>query len=255
MQYVVIGRQTRIPAALAGDSDVDILVAREDSGRAEMALLRLGFEERGSRSGHGAVGSFVRWEAGGPPVRVELHYELRLGFGVAPSFRIHTAGELIQGSGMQDLVRVPSASDHLALHLVKGLLAWEATDLLAGRRRHPFDADEVRLLLRGISREDFVGSTARIFPPLPSPLAGRVYIEAQRLDRGEIGVAARLRLTSLSMAVRDSLAAWSDRPLLLAWLRSVRLRFARLFASRSPQVVGGRDQSPSVDGPEPMPAQ
>ncbi|MGH8947095.1 MAG: hypothetical protein ACRDVL_13235 [Acidimicrobiia bacterium] len=256
IQYVVLGRQSRIESTLSGLGDLDILVSREDGGRAEVVLLRLGFREQSPCPGDGAVGNYVKWDTGsGTPVQVQLHRELRLGFAVAPSFRVPTAGELIDGSTLKGLVRVPSASDHLALHVVKGLLAWEATDLLAGRRRHPFDSAEVRLLLPHVSEEEFIGSVARVFPPLPWLLAGRIFIEAQRLHRDESGVAARLRLTMMSMSVRDSLVAWSDRPLLLAWLRSVRRRLTRLLSRRSHHPRTGRHEASSVDGSEPMPAQ
>lgn len=256
IQYVVLGRQSRIAAILAGGGDLDILVAREDSPRAERALLRLGFEEQGGGPRREGVGDFMKFETGSEmPVQVELHYELRLGFGVAPSFRIPTADELIHGSTLQGLVRTPSTSDHLALHVVKGLLAWEATDLLSGGRRHPFDSDEVALLLANVSREEFVGSVRRVFPPLPLDLRGRLFDEAHRLYRGQSGLAARLRLTMMSMSMRDSLVAWSGRPLLLAWLRSVRRRFTRLFHPRLHDIAAGRKEAPSLDSSEPMPAQ
>lgn len=222
------------------------MVAREDAARVEMLLLGLGFRERSSdgEPPQFAVTDYVSDDPEtGSQLHVQIHHELRLGHSVAPSFRLPVGDRLISGSELIGLARLPEASLHLLLYLVKRLLTTEASDLflvLLGRSLpDPLDPDELRLQLALVSEAEFTTSARSLFPMLDPRLLSRIYTEATRWADQVGGIAARFRFTVLATRLRWRLARYSDRPLPISWLRSLFRRAARVMGpgSRRPAIA------------------
>lgn len=263
IQYVLIGRRSRTRLNLAGEGDLDVLVARAHAARVEMLLLEHGFKERRSDGGVGeyAVTDYVKEDPEtGKQVHLQLHHEVRLGHSVAPSFRLPIVDQLIAGSALDGPARVPEPSLQLTLYLVRRLLALEASDLffaLAGgrSRSEPFDPVELRMLIPIVSEAQFISSARRLFPMLQPEWLSRIHAEASRLSREEIDWVTRLRLTAIATSLRRALSVWSDRPLWLSWLRSLYRRTARLLSAVTTPVtsrshVRRRQDSAGYDGTE-----
>ena len=147
----------RLPAALAGESDLDLLISRSDQHRAQAILLECGlklFPDVANRLDP-AVSSYLGFdEASGRLVHLHLHFRLVLGEPLLKIYRLPWEDTLLDRAQMHPTLRVrvlDPASEALLL-AVRGALEPSRIDPVAARHwsatQQKFERDRQDLAVR-----------------------------------------------------------------------------------------------------------
>ena len=128
----------RLPAVLAGDADLDLLVARSDQHRLQSILLDRGFKQfRNLRAlDDPAVASFIGYdEPSGRLVHVHLHMRLMVGAKLLPNYRLPWEAKILASAQMHPRypVHVLDAASEAALLVVRACLELRRLDPVVAR--------------------------------------------------------------------------------------------------------------------------
>jgi thymidylate kinase len=126
----------RIEAALAGDSDLDLLVAKEDQYRAWGNLLQTGFKyfPAVAHRNHPAISSFLSYdEQSGRIVHVHLHVRLVIGGALLKTHRVQWEDVILERAVWHSTlpIRVLDPTDEALLMHVRSCLELRRTDPVA----------------------------------------------------------------------------------------------------------------------------
>lgn len=236
----------RLPLALAGGSDLDLLIAREQQHRARAILLGQGFKhfpELPHRD-HPALSSWLGYdEASGRIVHLHLHFRLVLGTPLFKNYRLPWEDTILRRAEWHPAlpVRVLDAASEALLLVVRAVVEPSWTDPVAMRqrsaRRRKFEADRedlhaclARPVLRERAAEVFPGDLADLVTDAwfrPRPLEGQRQL--RRRLRRELSA---YRLNSL---VEAQLRVAARAFLCVAGVVNKRgLHLARPYGRRSP---------------------
>ena len=128
----------RVEAAFAGDSDLDLLVAKQHQYRAQQSLLECGFKcfPAVAHRDHPAISSFLGYdEAGGRIVHVHLHVRLVVGGALLKTHRVRWE-EMVLARAVchpELPIRVLDPADEALLMVVRACLELRRTDPVALR--------------------------------------------------------------------------------------------------------------------------
>lgn len=128
----------RVEAAFAGDSDLDLLVAKQDQYRAQESLLQCGFKcfPAVAHRDHPAISSFLGHdEASGRIVHVHLHVRLVIGGALLKTHRVQWEEMVLARAALHPElpIRVLDPSDEALLMVVRACLELRRTDPVALR--------------------------------------------------------------------------------------------------------------------------
>jgi thymidylate kinase len=126
----------RVEAALAGDSDLDLLVARPDQYRAQESLLQAGFKcfPAIAHRDHPAISSFLGYDTdSGRIVHVHLHVRLVIGGALLKTHRVQWEERVLARAVWHPVlpIRVLDPADEAVLMLVRTCLELRRTDPVA----------------------------------------------------------------------------------------------------------------------------
>jgi len=196
----------RVEVALAGDSDLDLLVAKEDQYRAWQNLLQSGFKyfSAVAHRNHPAIYSFLGYdEQSGRIVHVHLHVRLVIGGALLKTHRIHWEDVILARTVWHPTlpIRILDPTDEALLTYVRACLELRRTDPVAlhrwGTLKQKFAMDQDALTAR-LDRATLLQRSCEIFS---HELAG-VVTEALL---GESTLVAKRRLT---LRIRKELGSW-----------------------------------------------
>jgi thymidylate kinase len=132
---------------LAGEGDLDLLVARADAAPFACALARLGFKQArptGDRVLPGVVDYYGFDAAASRFVHLHVHYQLVLGHDLTKNFRLPLEGAYLESASHSGVIPVPAAEFELILFVLRMTLKYGAAESalrrLAGGRSAASDA-------------------------------------------------------------------------------------------------------------------
>jgi len=234
----------RIEAALAGLSDLDLLVAKQDQYRAQESLLRLGFKCFSTvGSSQPAISSFLGYdEASGRIVHVHLHVRLVIGGALVKTHRLHWETMVLARSVQHPLwpIRILDPADAALLSLVREALEVRRTDPVALRHwadlQRKFTTD--REAFGSLDRATLLDRAREVFPEdLVSLIADAVFgrytpAVRRRLRRG---IRKNLSVWRLDNVVEQhARTAWRTVQRAAGWVNQRYLHMARPWRRQSP---------------------
>ena len=208
----------RVETALSGESDLDLLVAKEDQYRAQGTLIDSGFKcfPAVAYRDHPAIASFLAHDAAsGRIVHVHLHVRLVIGGKLFKNYRIPWEDMVLARAVCHPelLIRVLDSADEALLLVVRACLELRRTDVVALRDwtalRRKFELDRKALAIR-LDRAELRDRALEVFPGDLADLVTDAVFGGQMLPGPR-----RLR-----RRVRRELAAWRVCNSLEASLRS-----------------------------------
>jgi len=130
--------RSRLAAAWSGQSDLDLLVARDDQYLAQECLLRAGFKSfLAVRHDHPAISSFLGHdEPSGRIVHIHLHVRLVIGGTLLKTHRLHWEDAMLARAAWHPAlpIRVLDPADEALLILVREALELRRADPVVLRR-------------------------------------------------------------------------------------------------------------------------
>jgi thymidylate kinase len=207
----------RVHAVLSGESDLDLLIAREDQHRAQAILLERGlklFPDVANRD-HPAVSSYLGYdEHSGRIVHLHLHFRLVVGEKLLKNYRLPWEAAVLDRAALHPTlpIRVLDPASEALLLVARAALEPSRTDPVAFRHRaatkRKFELDREglsarldRMTLRDRAREAFTNDLAdmivdAVFSGWPLERQGRLRRRIRRelaAHRAYTAVEARLR--------------------------------------------------------------
>jgi hypothetical protein len=181
----------RVPAVLAGEGDVDLLVAREDQHRAQAILLARGFKHFPSvaNQDHPAISSFLGYdERSGRLIHVHFHLCLIVGERLLKNYRIPWEHIVLARAVLHPMlpIRILDPASEAILLVVRACLDLRRLDpvTLRGWRATvcKFELDRRELATR-VDRKTLCKATGELLgEELAEPVADAFYSE-QPLER------------------------------------------------------------------------
>ncbi|MEO8509628.1 MAG: hypothetical protein ABI534_00130 [Chloroflexota bacterium] len=230
--------------ALAGRTDLDLLVEREDADRFAEAARGLGFKPFISHASRRfpAVEDLLGYdEETGRLIHLHVYYQLILGEHYIKNHRLPFERALIGSSVLRDRVRVPPPELEVAILAYRTLLKYRDTDALK---------DQLGLGRRGgIPREALAELRALIASTTPDAVGRAIEAELPGLAPGPVvglielvGDNARdaVALLHLRREARTALRAYERVPAGTAWWRYVRARASGVWPFRIVTRSAGR---------------
>jgi hypothetical protein len=190
----------RVPAVLDGESDVDLLVAREDQHRAQAVLLARGFKHFPPVTGqdHPAISSFLDYdERSGQLIHVHFHVHLIVGERLLKNYRLPLEHIVLARAVAHPTlpIRILDPASEAILLVVRACLELRRLDPMTLRgwqaTTHKFELDRRELAAR-VDRIELRSAAAQLLSEeLAEPVANAFYNE-QPLERQ---AALRRRMT------------------------------------------------------------
>ena len=216
--------------AMAGRTDLDLLVEREDAGAFADVTRELGFKPFISHESRRfpAVDDLLGYDLpSGRLVHLHVYYQLILGEHYVKNHRLPFERALIAASRLRDGVRIPPPELEIAILAYRTLLKYRDTDavkdlLSVGRRGGiPRDAlTELLTLVSATSPDRVSAAMAEHLPGLASEPVLDLMLAVSRAPRDG------LALLRLRRRARAALRAFERMPARSAWWRYVRARAA-----------------------------
>jgi thymidylate kinase len=170
---------TRLAAALAGETDLDLLVSRHDQHRLQACLLANGlklFPTVPSRSDQAMINYLGYDEPSGLIVHVHIHTHVVSGYRLLSEYRLPWAEKILERSVPHPRfpVNVPDPATEAVLLITRGLLELRRSDPVTARNwnamRRKFDMDHQALA----ERVDPASLRARSAELMGEPIAERL---------------------------------------------------------------------------------
>jgi thymidylate kinase len=222
---------TGLATALAGQTDLDLLVLEEDAGRFVAAAEELGFRpfrSHASRTYPGVTDFLGHDVESGRLVHLHVYQRLVLGQRYVKNHHLPIERELVSTSVTKDGVRVPRPELEVMILAIRVLLKYRDLDALRDLvrlgRRAGVDAgalDELRDLARRIDPAVLQADIAIHVPSLDP----HVVLDLLELVRTRPRDARRL--LALRGRVRRAMRPYQRRSAMHAWLSYARARLAR----------------------------
>ncbi len=196
----------RVGAASAGDSDLDLLVAKRDQYRAGEALLQAGFKcfPAVAHHDHPAISSFLGYdEVSGRIVHVHLCVRLLIGGALLKTHRVPWEEMILAGAVQHSTlpIRILHPADEAVLTVVRACLELRRTDPVAlwnwSALQQKFAKDHEALAMR-LDRATLLDRAREMFPAELAGLLTEAFFGAPT-------PAARRRLRR---RIRKELHAW-----------------------------------------------
>ncbi|HEY7523115.1 MAG TPA: hypothetical protein VH720_05585 [Candidatus Limnocylindrales bacterium] len=236
---------TGIARALAGRTDLDLLVDREDAARFGEIVAGLGFKpfiSHVSRRFPGVADLLGHDEATGRLVHLHVYHQLVLGEHYVKNHRLPIEAAVLDSAVLRDGIRVPSPEIEVAILTMRTLLKYRDEDALKdrfnlGRRGGiPPDTRAELLDLRSRTTPDGVrAAIERHLPMIPADVVLEL-LEVVATDRRNDS-----RLRALRGRVREALRSYERVPRRVAQVRYVQARLSRQWPVR--QLVGALTRS------------
>ncbi|HXF72727.1 MAG TPA: nucleotidyltransferase family protein [Actinomycetota bacterium] len=225
--------------ALRGESDLDLLVAREDADRFERILASLGFKRAwvpGRADPPGTFHAYGLDEPSGVLVPLHVHYQLVVGDDTTKNLRLPFEEAYLASAEPGPVLPVPAPGFELVAFVLRMVLkhaTWDA--LLAGKGA--LSAGEERELAHLSARADPEEARRAILEHLPC-VGGALWERCRRCL--EPGATRRSRIRTAwqlerALAAHGRRSARLDAPLRL-WRRVVRAVRRRLGGSGGPRA-------------------
>lgn len=249
VRYCLWKSNIRLPEALAGQTDLDVLVEREQAPLFRQILDRHGLKPLVARKGaaYPGIEHFLGMEqASGRLFHLHVHYQLVLGERFVKSFRIPLEREMLRSTRLLQGVPVPRPALELSILSVRALLKYRARDALKdilGIRTmgiplviqsevawllNQTSVEEVRDLLRSSGRPIPMETVTRFLEVLPlAPRSGFTWLQLRQ------NVRVALRRWRRTGPIRANIASWGA-----AWRRN-RVLGRRLPNPRMTPLAGG----------------
>ena len=225
-----------LATALAGRTDLDLLVEREDAEPFAAVARELGFKPFISHPSRRfpAVEDLLGYDpASGRLIHLHVYYQLILGEHYVKNHRLPFERALIASSEVRGGVRVPSVELEVAILAYRTLLKYRDTDAVKDRlglgRRGGIPREalaELLSLVEATTPERVATAMAAQLPGLSvEPVVG--LMEAVRRDPRDARALLQLR-----RAARGALRPFERMPARSAWWRYVRARAAGMWPLR-----------------------
>lgn len=208
----------RVRAALSGESDLDVLVAKQDQCRAQEVLLQSGFKyfPAVANRDHPAIASFLGYdEPSGRLIHVHLHSRLVAGETLLKNYRIPWEQTILDRAvAHRELpIRVLDPVDEALLMVVRWCLELVWTDPVAIRDwavlRRKFELDREALAAR-LDRTTFRNRAADVFTDELAGLATGFIFDGAKFREGR----------QLRRRIRKELAPWRSYGAVEALMRN-----------------------------------
>lgn len=238
-----------LAAAMAGRTDVDLLVHREDAARFREVMARHGCRSLVPSPGGAHPG--IEHHLGMDPdsgrlFHLHVHHQLVLGEHHVKNHRLPMEAALLVGSESLDGVPVPRPEAELAVLTVRALLKYRARDVVKDvlRIRSVGVPASTRAEIRWLADRTTPARVAQVLEassaPVPADLVVRFLRQVEADPRGGwvlLGLRSRLR-RSLRTCQRRSRAGAMVESLHVSWQRRTRLRTG-VAPTRMTPTTGG----------------
>ena len=222
---------SRLELALAGGTDLDLLVARADADPFTTAVRQTGFKpfvSHPSRRYPDVEDWLGHDDASGRLVHLHVYYRLVLGEDYVKNHVLPIEDALLATASLRHGVLVPSPAAELVVLVIRALLKYRRTDALKdalklGRRGGvpPDLRAEVEDLAARVSGDELRAAAGQLVPYMDAAIFTR-FVEVLRVDRRDARTLLELRA-----AARRQLRAHERLPRLQAALISLRARLVR----------------------------
>lgn len=238
-----------LAAAIAGQTDVDLLVGREDAARFREVMARHGCRSLVPSPGGAHPG--IEHHLGMDPdtgrlFHLHVHHQLVLGEHHVKNHRLPMEAALLAGTRTVDGVPVPRPEAELAVLAVRALLKYRARDVVKDvlRIRTVGVPASTRAELRWLGDQTSHGDVAAVLEesraPVPADLVVRFLEQVEAEPRAGwvlLGLRSRLR-RSLKPCQRRSRAGALAESLHVSWQRRTRFR-TDVAPTRMTPTTGG----------------
>jgi thymidylate kinase len=228
---------TSLPVALAGRTDLDLLVDRADAGRFTVAIRDAGFKPFISHPSRRFVGveDWLGHDAeSGRLVHLHVYYRLILGEDHVKNHVLPIERQVLDDAIPRLGVRVPAPATELTILVIRALLKYRRTDaakdaLRLGRRGGipPALREEVADLAGQVSPDELRAAAARLVPAMPPEIFPE-FVETLRANHRDARTLLRLRA-----ATRAALRPFERLPARTALAISLGARLQRAPLLRS----------------------
>lgn len=199
----------RIDDWLAGDGDLDLLIAREDVSKFHSVLAQIGFRKAlvSPSDELPGIANFYGYDSGlGSFIHVHAHYQLVLGHDASKNYRLPVERDVLESARDHGPIKIPSPEVELAIFIVRMMLKYSAIERFARFTLRRSNDSEVRrelsfLRLR-IEEHTFRNVIERLLPTVRPGLID----ECQRaLLKGD----STLKLVGLRRRLESDLDSYS----------------------------------------------
>jgi thymidylate kinase len=247
---------TSLRTALAGETDLDLLVLEEDAEAFLQTATELGFHpfvSHASRTYEGVRDLLGHDPTSGRLVHLHVYHRLVLGERYVKNHHLPMERRLVEETVLRDGVRIPRPELELIVLTVRVLLKYRDADalrdLLRLGRRGGIEHGAVRELRDLAARVDpgrLREDVAAVLPELPESLVTDL-LHIVTTDPRQPGTLVRLR-----SRVRRALRRYQRQPAWRAWLAYAGARTTRLWpfrlVTRPISRRAGRRKRPAVGG-------
>jgi thymidylate kinase len=248
VRYCLWKSNIRLKAALAGQTDLDLLVDREDGVllRELLSRHRLKVLTPHSASAHGGMEHFLGMdEASGRLFHLHVHYQLVLGEQYVKNYRLPMEPHVLTSVRLLDGVPVPSAALEVSILAVRALLKYRGRDVVKDvlKIRSPgipaAIQDEIAWLLDQTTPAEARTILDELRCPVPGSVVSQLLETVSRSPRA--GYTLLLLRTRLRRAIRPFRRRSTLRATLVYWRATRRRRQLRrrsLQARMTPSAGG-----------------
>lgn len=225
--------------ALRGESDLDLLVAREDADRFEGVLASLGFKRAWIPGRADPPGTFHAYGLDGPSgvlVPLHVHYQLVAGDDTTKNLRLPFEEAYLASAEPGPLLPVPAPGFELVAFVLRMVLKHATWDAVVGGKG-TLSAGERRELAVLAARADPEGARRVILEHLPS-VGGALWERCRRCLEPGATLRSRIRTgwqLERALAAHGRRSPRLDAPLRL-WRRAVRALARRMGGGRGPRA-------------------
>lgn len=228
--------------ALAGETDVDLLVHRQDATRFRLILNQLCFRPVVSNDGFAfpsVVHYFALDEATGALAHVHAYFRVITGESLAKNYRLPIDEMLLQNTREIDAIPVPTKGAELVVFTLRMMLKHTSLVELALLAR---DGDQVRKEISWLTEDDSLGEALALIDEWMPVLDPQLFVDCVAALSDSSPLHQRIRL---GHRLRSQLNPYARRSVLRAWWDGVdkfsRMAFRRLTHTKrgvAPQSGG-----------------
>lgn len=233
----------RLPEAVRGEGDLDILVERAKSSECEALLVLLGFKRAVPllfEAPESVAHHYALDENTGSLVHVHLYYKIVTGESLVKNFCLPVEKMLLEDTRLMDCVKVPSKEAELALFLLRMMLKqMPLIENVLFLRDYKNVREELLWLSDNFSREKFLLLVHQWFPAIED----KMFFKCMEVLSGKQYVAARI---VYAIKIRRKLRPYMRRGIfsasVMAYAHAAHRLFNKVFVKRKPMMLasGGR---------------